>query len=361
VFLLGSFIHISDWPKQVRTYVLATLLGLFIAKFIAAIFFLVDDLRRLLYWGGGTVYYKYIADEHFDSGSISRSAFMSWLGIGIGTTLFGTLLFGYGNKYNYQVRKVKLHFPQLPESFRGLKIIQLSDIHAGSLTDIKGVDQGINMVNQLKPDLILFTGDLVNDRAVEMDLLKQSFAHLSAPMGVFSILGNHDYGDYYPWPNLEMKAANLERLKEIQKEMGWRLLLNEHIILEKDGDKLALLGVENWGAKANFKRYGKLAEAYAGCEHIPFKILMSHDPSHWDAEVKNYSDIHLTLSGHTHGMQFGLEIPGFKWSPVQYVYRQWAGKYEEGVQKLYVNRGFGFLGYPGRVGILPEITYIELV
>jgi hypothetical protein len=168
VFLLGSFIHISDWPKQVRTYVLATLLGLFIAKFIAAIFFLVDDLRRLLYWGGGTVYYKYIADEHFDSGSISRSAFMSWLGIGIGTTLFGTLLFGYGNKYNYQVRKVKLHFPQLPESFRGLKIIQLSDIHAGSLTDIKGVDQGINMVNQLKPDLILFTGDLVNDRAVEM-------------------------------------------------------------------------------------------------------------------------------------------------------------------------------------------------
>jgi len=325
VFLLGSFIHISDWPKQVRTYVLATLLGLFIAKFIAAIFFLVDDLRRLLYWGGGTVYYKYIADEHFDSGSISRSAFMSWLGIGIGTTLFGTLLFGYGNKYNYQVRKV------------------------------------INMVNQLKPDLILFTGDLVNDRAVEMDLLKQSFARLSAPMGVFSILGNHDYGDYYPWPNLEMKAANLERLKEIQKEMGWRLLLNEHIILEKDGDKLALLGVENWGAKANFKRYGKLAEAYAGCEHIPFKILMSHDPSHWDAEVKNYSDIHLTLSGHTHGMQFGLEIPGFKWSPVQYVYRQWAGKYEEGVQKLYVNRGFGFLGYPGRVGILPEITYIELV
>ncbi|MFZ9301309.1 MAG: metallophosphoesterase [Chitinophagaceae bacterium] len=361
VFLLGSFIHISDWPKQVRTYVLATLLGLFIAKFIAAIFFLVDDLRRLLYWGGGTVYYKYIADEHFDSGSISRSAFMSWLGIGIGTTLFGTLLFGYGNKYNYQVRKVKLHFPQLPESFRGLKIIQLSDIHAGSLTDIKGVNQGINMVNQLKPDLILFTGDLVNDRAVEMDLLKQSFARLSAPMGVFSILGNHDYGDYYPWPNLEMKAANLERLKEIQKEMGWRLLLNEHIILEKEGDKLALLGVENWGAKANFKRYGKLAEAYAGCEHIPFKILMSHDPSHWDAEVKNYSDIHLTLSGHTHGMQFGLEIPGFKWSPVQYVYRQWAGKYEEGVQKLYVNRGFGFLGYPGRVGILPEITYIELV
>lgn len=361
VFLLGSFIHISDWPKSLRTYIVATLLGLFIAKFIAAFFFLIDDLRRLLYWGGGTVYYRYVAGEQFDSGAISRSAFMSWLGLGIGTTLFGTLLFGYGNKYKYQVRKLKLHFPDLPDSFRGMKIIQLSDIHSGSLTDIRGVEQGIKMVQQLKPDLILFTGDLVNDRAIEMDILKDYFAQLSAPMGVYSILGNHDYGDYYPWPDPLEKAANLEKLKDIQKEMGWRLLLNEHIIFEKNGEKIAILGVENWGAKANFKRYGKLTEAYTGTEDIQFKILMSHDPSHWDAEVKNYADIQLTLSGHTHGMQFGLEIPGFKWSPVQYVYRQWAGLYESQFQKLYVNRGFGFLGYPGRVGILPEITYIELV
>lgn len=361
VFLMGSVIHISDWPKQLRTYVVATLLGLFIAKFIAAVFFLIDDLRRILYWGGGTVYYKYIANESFDAGKISRSAFMSWLGLGIGTTLFGTLLFGYGNKYKYQIRKVKLRFPNLPQGFKGLKIVQLSDIHSGSLTDIKGVEEGIEMVNKMKPDLILFTGDLVNDRAIEMDPLKESFSRLTAPMGVYSVLGNHDYGDYYPWPSVDEKAANLDRLKQLQKEMGWKLLLNEHVTLEKNGDKIALLGVENWGAKANFKRYGKLKEAYSGSENIPFKILMSHDPSHWDAEVRNYPDIHLTLSGHTHGMQFGLEIPGFKWSPVQYVYRQWAGLYEEGAQKLYVNRGFGFIGYPGRVGILPEITVIELV
>lgn len=361
VFLMGSMIHISEWPKQVRTYVLATLLGLFIAKFIAAVFFLMDDLRRLLYWGGGTVYYKYIANESFDAGKISRSAFMSWLGLGVGTTIFGTLLFGYSNKYKYQIRKVKLRFPQLPESFRGMKIVQLSDIHAGSLTDIKGVEEGIEMVRQLKPDLILFTGDLVNDRASELDQLKGSLSRLSAPLGVYSVLGNHDYGDYYPWLSTEEKALNLQRLKEIQKEMGWKLLLNEHVILEKENEQIALIGVENWGAKANFKRYGKLAEAYKGSGPIPFKLLMSHDPSHWDAEVRQYPDINLTLSGHTHGMQFGLEIPGFKWSPVQYVYRQWAGMYEEGAQKLYVNRGFGFIGYPGRVGIMPEITLIELV
>lgn len=361
VFLLGSFIHISDWPKQLRTYVVATLLGIFIAKFIAAVFFLIDDIRRLIYWGGGTVYYKYIANEPFEAGKISRSAFMSWLGLGIGTTLFGTMLMGYGNKYKYQVRRIKLHFPHLPEAFRGLKIVQLSDIHSGSLDNIPEVEHGIEMVNQIKPDLILFTGDLVNDRAIEMDPLVDYFAKLKAPMGVYSVLGNHDYGDYYAWPTIEEKAANLQQLKALQQKMGWRLLMNEHVVFEKNGQKIALLGIENWGAKANFKRYGKLNEAYAGSESIPFKILMSHDPSHWDAEVKKYKDIDLTLSGHTHGMQFGLEIPGFKWSPVQYVYRQWAGLYEDGAQKLYVNRGFGFLGYPGRVGILPEITVIELV
>lgn len=362
VFLLGSVIHISDWPKQLRTYLVATLLGIFIAKFIAAIFFLVDDLRRVLYWGGGSVYYKYIANEQFDTGKISRSMFMSWLGLGIGSTVFGTMLLGYGNKYKYQIKKIKLRFPELPDSFKGLKIVQLSDIHSGSLDDVKQVNHGIDLVNQLKPDIILFTGDLVNDRAVEMDTLKDSFAKLSAPMGVYSVLGNHDYGDYYIWSNLEEKQENLQQLKTLQKEMGWKLLMNEHVIFERGGEKIALIGIENWGAKANFKKYGRLADAYAGTEDIPFKILMSHDPSHWDAEVrKKYQDIQLTLSGHTHGMQFGLEIPGFKWSPVQYVYRQWAGLYEEGAQKIYVNRGFGFIGYPGRVGILPEITVIELV
>jgi predicted MPP superfamily phosphohydrolase len=187
------------------------------------------------------------------------------------------------------------------------------------------------------------------------------FNQLKAPLGVFSTLGNHDYGDYVQWETQTEKHHNLESLKQLQKEMGWRLLLNEHVVLEKGGDTIALLGIENWSARRNFSRYGKLSLAYQGAEKHPFKILMSHDPTHWDAEVRpNYSDIDLTLSGHTHGMQFGVETPFMKWSPVQWVYKQWAGLYEEGNQKLYINRGFGFIGYPGRVGILPEITVIEL-
>ena len=360
VFLLGSVIHFGEWPKTLRTYLLATLFGILIAKIIAAFFFLIDDIRRVLYWSGGTVYSRIMRDSSFNAGNITRSTFMSWLGIGVGSSLFGTMLWGYGNKYKYQVRRVSLKFDALPASFSGLRIVQLSDIHSGSFTDRKAVEQGIDLVNSLKPDLILFTGDLVNDRAVEMEPYINSFARLSAPMGVFSILGNHDYGDYAPWPNPEAKVANLNTLKQMQADMGWRLLLNEHVELERNGERIALLGVENWGAKANFAQYGRLKDALAGTAHLPFKILMSHDPSHWEAEVKNYPDIQLTLSGHTHGMQFGLEIPGFKWSPVQYVYKQWAGLYEAGNQQLYVNRGFGFIGYPGRVGILPEITVLEL-
>ena len=179
---------------------------------------------------------------------------------------------------------------------------------------------------------------------------------------MFSTLGNHDYGDYVRWDSPEIKIENLEKLKGVHKEMGWNLLMNEHVVIERGGEQIALLGIENWSAKGNFPKYGKLTDAYKGTEKYPFRILMSHDPSHWDGEVRNnYPNIDLTLSGHTHGMQFGVEMPGFRWSPVQYMYKQWAGLYEEGTQKLYVNRGFGFIGYPGRVGILPEITVIELV
>jgi predicted MPP superfamily phosphohydrolase len=214
---------------------------------------------------------------------------------------------------------------------------------------------------ELQPDIIFFTGDLVNNVADEMDELKTVFSKLAAPLGVYSILGNHDYGDYVQWESAQAKVANLEKLKTVHKEMGWRLLLNEHVGIEKDGQSIALIGIENWGARANFSKYGDLSAAYKGAENYPFKILLSHDPSHWEAEVcRDYKDIDLVFSGHTHGMQFGLEIPGFRWSPVQYVYKQWAGLYRKDQQKLYVNRGFGFLGYPGRVGILPEITYLEL-
>jgi predicted MPP superfamily phosphohydrolase len=213
-----------------------------------------------------------------------------------------------------------------------------------------------------KADLILFTGDLVNDRSVEMEEYMDIFKQIKAPMGVYSTLGNHDYGDYASWPfNGISKQQNLENLKKVHAALGWKLLMNEHVVLEIDDQQIALLGIENWSAKARFPKYGKMNEAYAGTEKYPFKILMSHDPSHWDAQVRpQYPDVDLTLSGHTHGMQFGIDIPGFKWSPVQYIYKQWAGLYEEGKQKLYVNRGYGFIGYPGRVGILPEITVIEL-
>jgi len=201
----------------------------------------------------------------------------------------------------------------------------------------------------------------VNDRATEMKEYMDVFGQLKAPMGVYSTLGNHDYGDYVRWDTDELKRKNLENLKGVHRDLGWKLLMNEHVVLEKGNDQIALLGVENWSAKGRFPKYGKMAEAYPGAEKYPFKILMSHDPSHWDAEVRrSYADIDLMLAGHTHGMQFGVELPGFKWSPVQYMYKEWAGLYEAEKQKLYVNRGFGFLGYPGRVGILPEITVIEL-
>lgn len=294
---------------------------------------------------------------------ISRSVFLSWLGIATGTTLFGTLLYGFSNKYKYQVKRVELSFDNLPASFKGMKIVQLSDIHSGSFMDKRAVQHGVDMVMKENADLILFTGDLVNDRATEMKDYMDVFSQLKAPMGVYSTLGNHDYGDYVSWPHDGVsKEQNLEDLKKVHAALGWRLLMNEHVVLEKNSEQIALLGIENWSAKGRFPKYGRMDLAHPGTEKYPFKILMSHDPSHWTGQVKEqYKDIDLMLSGHTHGMQFGVEIPGFKWSPVQYMYKEWAGLYEDGKQKLYVNRGFGFIGYPGRVGILPEITVIELL
>lgn len=254
-----------------------------------------------------------------------------------------------------------MNFPNLPPAFKGLKIIQLSDIHSGSFNNPSAVMRGVQMALDEKPDLILFTGDLVNNRATEMNNYTEIFSKLKAPMGVYSTLGNHDYGDYVTWDSPQEKIDNLESLKRLQAGMGWRLLMNENIIFEKNGDKIALLGVENWGAKGHFPKHGRLDLAHKGTENIPFKILMSHDPSHWDAQVRPlYPDIDLTLSGHTHGMQFGIDIPGFKWSPIKWMYEEWEDLYQKKKQYIYVNRGFGFLGYMGRVGILPEITLIEL-
>jgi predicted MPP superfamily phosphohydrolase len=357
------YLQFLQTSKIFRNYVFAILIGLFLAKLIGSLFFVADDIRR-----GALVLMnkifplsgaQYMGPE---GQGIPRSTFLSWLGLGLGGTLFGTLLFGFGNKYNYQVKKIKLSFKNLPGAFKGMRMVHISDIHSGSFQDIRAVNKGIDLILKQQPDLIVFTGDLVNDRATEMEPYQNSFGRLTAPLGVFSTLGNHDYGDYVQWPTAQAKIDNLEALKKVHANMGWRLLMNEHVVLEKNGEKIALLGIENWGAKARFPKYGKMDLAHTGTENIPFKILLSHDPSHWDAQIlPEYSSIDLMLSGHTHGMQFGLENPYFKWSPVQWMYKQWAGLYEQGSQKLYVNRGYGFIGYPGRVGILPEITVIELV
>ncbi len=356
------YIQTLQASKIFRNYVFAILVGLFFAKLLGSLFFMTDDIRRFSLWLMSKLFPNTGAQFMGDGQSIPRSAFLSWLGLSIGGTLFGTLLYGFGNKYNYQLKNIKLSFANLPAAFKGLKLVHISDIHSGSFQNKAAVKKGIDLIMAQKPDLVLFTGDLVNDRHEEMNEYLDVFNQIKAPLGVFSSLGNHDYGDYVTWSSQEAKAENLEKLKGVHAQMGWRLLMNEHVLLVRDGEQIAIMGIENWGAKGRFPKYGKMQEAYPGAEKVPFKILLSHDPSHWDAEVKiKYPDIDLMLSGHTHGMQFGLENPYFKWSPVQWMYKQWAGLYEEGNQKLYVNRGFGFIGYPGRVGILPEITLIELV
>jgi predicted MPP superfamily phosphohydrolase len=362
-FLLFLFTEQSFMGKRFRTYLFATFIGLFMAKLVAIVFFLIDDIRRLIQWISGKLFFSNTDVDTMSGDGISRSVFLSWLGLAAGGTLFGSLLYGYSNKYNYNVKRIQLAYDNLPAAFKGLKIVHISDIHSGSFTDKKAVAHGVEKILREKADLILFTGDLVNDRTSEMEDYMDVFNKLNAPLGVYSTLGNHDYGDYVRWPyNGLSKEQNLENLKKVHADLGWKLLMNEHVVLEKEGAEIALLGIENWSNKARFPKHGRMDLAHPGTEKYPFKILMSHDPSHWDAQVKpTYPDVDLTLSGHTHGMQFGIEIPGFKWSPVQYIYKQWHGLYEDGKQKLYVNPGYGFLGYPGRVGVLAEITVIELV
>lgn len=335
-------------------------IGLFISKLLVVVFLLIDDLRR----GGAKIislFQKTSSSPPEEIQGLTRSQFLSRAGLIVGGSFFGLLAYGLSNKYNYKIRRVRLKFAHLPKSFDGLKIVQLSDIHSGSFERPEKVQKGIEMVLEQKPDLILFTGDLVNNISEEMDDYWEMFSRLEAPMGVYATLGNHDYGDYSEWPSKEAKAANLQRLKDIEARMGWKMLNNAHVVLNKKGEQIGLVGVENWSAKPRFPKYGDMKKATEGLPELPFNILMSHDPSHWDAEIRpDYPNIDIMLAGHTHGMQFGVEIPGLKWSPIQYMYPEWAGLYKKEGQYLYVNRGYGFLGYPGRVGILPEITVMEL-
>ena len=368
VLPLGAFILIQLAPpdffnKSVRNFVFAGIAIPYFAKIFAVVFLLIDDLRRLFQWIISQ-FAPSVAPAPADPSvpRIPRSEFLSATALIAGTGLMGTFAYGIiSGAHDYRIRRVKVVLKNLPREFDGIRIAQLSDIHSGSFFNKTAVQGGVDMLLKEKPDIAFFTGDLVNDRAYEVKDYISIFGKVKAPLGVHSIFGNHDYGDYQPFENAAAKRKNLENLAAAHKQMGWNLMLDENRPIRVDGAEIGLIGIQNWGA-GGFAKYGDLAKAYRGAEKYPVKILLSHDPSHWQEQVRpNYKDIDLALAGHTHGMQFGVELPGFKWSPVQYRYKEWAGLYEEEGQRLYVNRGFGYLGYPGRVGILPEITILELV
>ena len=365
-FLLSAFVigyylmNGREWflnqPKNFQIYMMAFVFIIVISKFVLGCFVFLDDIRRLLLWLAGFF-------NQSGGRDISRSTFISQLGLLMGAIPLVSLTYGMlRNQYRYRVRHQRVPISDLPHALEGLRIVQISDIHSGSFTYKDPINNGIKLINDLKPDIVVFTGDLVNSVADEMDPYLDIFAQIQSKYGVFSVLGNHDYGDYHVWPDREAKARNLQKLVSTHAHMGWRLLRNESVTLQIEGVPLAIVGVENISALPRFRTYGDLVQAKNGVASDTTKILLSHDPSHWDHEVlQSHPDIALMLSGHTHGFQFGIEIPGWiKWSPSKYVYKQWAGLYTNGTQHLYVNRGFGTLGYPGRVGILPEITCLEL-
>jgi hypothetical protein len=334
------------------------LLLVFIPKLILTSIMLLEDVFRVF---SGTITH-FLGDNDRGSFLPERRRFVSQVALAMAAIPFSSLLYGMTRgKYNFRVIKQTLFFPDLPEDFDGFTITQISDVHSGSFDDPEKINYAIDMINDQNADMILFTGDIVNTHAAEMhpwiDIFNRIQPHA---FGKFSVLGNHDYGEYIQWPSDDAKRQNFEDIKDLHRQIGFNLLLNEHTKIKKGNSELALVGVENWGK--NFKQAGDLKKASEGLTKEDFKILMSHDPSHWEYEVKHdEKHYHLTLSGHTHGLQFGIEIPGIiQWSPVQYVYKQWAGLYENVGRYIYVNRGFGFHAYPGRVGIWPEITVFEL-
>ena len=346
----------SNEPRLM--YAIGFFISLFVFQILVTILLLGEDIFRIPQ--GIYAYFSKMPDQvQFLP---QRRKLISQIAIGLAAIPFASLLYGmFRGKYNFKVLSYKLEYDDLPEAFEGFKIAQISDIHSGSFDNPKKVQYGVDLVNAQDADVVFFTGDLVNNRAEEILPWIQTFKKINAKHGVYSILGNHDYGDYSPWESPEAKKKNMEDLKKAQKKMGWDLLLNESRFIERQGQRIAILGVENWGS-GGFKKAGDLNKALSNVAAEDFKILMSHDPSHWEAEVIPHPfNIHLTLSGHTHGMQFGIEIPGWiKWSPIKWRYKQWAGIYEKLNQRLNVNRGFGYLAYPGRVGIWPEVTVITL-
>lgn len=358
-YIIYSFMNFDRREGQNKQSLLAIglLLITLVPKLVILVVMLGEDIIRFI---GGCI--RAFAGQKEQPFLQERRRFVSLAALGIAAIPFLSLWYGMTKgKYNFKVHRSTITFPDLPEAFEGFTITQISDVHSGSFDNKEKIEYAIDLVNQQNSDLILFTGDIVNTHAKEMYPWIETFNRIkSAPMGKYSVLGNHDYGEYIEWPTQKAKEDNFSAIKNLYGDIGFKLLLNEHVKLRKGEQEIALVGVENWGH--NFKKAGDLNKATDGLKKDDFKILMSHDPSHWEYEVKNSDkNIHLTLSGHTHGFQFGIEIPGFfQWSPVQYVYKQWAGLYEHLGRYIYVNRGFGFHAYPGRVGIWPEITVITL-
>ncbi len=366
---LGIFLSIG---RVLRTVLFVWFFIHYFSKLFALPFLLIDDFRRGLIWvlralrlRSGTAEETVSTDLEITSvkNGMTRSEFLSKTGLVVAGIPFITMNYGMlsNNVYDYQIKRRTIYLPNLPKSFDGIKIGQISDVHSGSFYNKTAVQGGVDMLNAEKCDVIFFTGDLVNDRTSEMKDYTNIFDKVKAPLGVYSILGNHDYGDYVKWDSPAAKQKNLEDLYVVHKNLGWDLLRNENRSLKIGNEEIAIIGVENWGSSLRFPRKGDIAKAKIGTEEAPVKLLLSHDPSHWRAQIlPNHKDIDMMFAGHTHGMQFGIQFGDLQWSPVQYVYPEWSGLYQNQAQQLYVNVGYGFLGFPGRVGILPEITIFEL-
>lgn len=360
VYILYSIYYydrsVGQTPKSLFT--MGLLLLVYIPKIIITLVLFGEDIFRLI---SGSINY-FVEYDNKASFLPSRRKFVSQIGLGLAAVPFLSLIYGMTiGKYNYKVIKQRIYFADLPDAFDGFTLTHISDVHSGSFDIPEKINYAIDLINEQQSDLLLFTGDIVNAKAEEMHPWIDSFNRLTSPtFGKYSILGNHDYGAYLEWKSEKAKEENFIAIKDLHRQIDFKLLLNENVKIQKGNDSIALIGVENWGK--HFGKIGDLNKASEGILDKDFKILMSHDPSHWEEEVKHHAkNVQLTLSGHTHGMQFGIEIPGwFKWSLAQYVYKQWAGLYEEFGRFVYVNRGFGFHAYPGRVGIMPEITVIEL-
>jgi uncharacterized protein len=366
LLIIGVFISIFFNIKfLLRSIILVVFFLTFVSKLFILPFLITDDLRRSFIWIKRKLKSKPTDKNRVDSNNqeaIPRSEFIIKAGTLIAALPLASLTYGVvSSAYDYRIKRKTLFLPNLPKAFDGITVGQISDIHSGSFYDSKAVLGGVEILLKEKPELIFFTGDLVNNLASEMRDYQDIFSKVKAPLGVYSILGNHDYGDYFFGKGgSSAKAKNLADLKVTHKNMGWDLLLNENRRIKIEGENIAVLGIENWGV-GRFAKYGQMDKAIKNTDDVPVKLLLSHDPSHWRAQVlPEYPQIDAMFSGHTHGMQFGIVTEKFQWSPAQYVYKEWAGHYQEGAQQLYVNVGYGFLGYPGRVGMLPEITIFEL-